>query len=95
VTYEAVYKVVGEFESLSLRHSGVDQDGAGKFDTEHLPRNPIEISAALEFGLFVSLIIVMARAAADLIGDRGLCARAAISGLLDVDAIARRENPRR
>jgi uncharacterized membrane protein (DUF4010 family) len=51
------------------------------------PRNPLDLAMALRFGLILSAIMVLARAASALSGDSGLYALAAISGLVDVDAI--------
>jgi uncharacterized membrane protein (DUF4010 family) len=51
------------------------------------PRNPLSLSSAIEFGLLLAVIMLMARAFGAWLGDRGLLAIGAISGLADVDAI--------
>jgi len=51
-------------------------------------RNPLELATALEFGLVLALIMLASHAAAEFVGDRGLYAIAALSGLVDVDAIS-------
>jgi uncharacterized membrane protein (DUF4010 family) len=49
--------------------------------------NPLDLPAAIKFGALLAAIMVLARAAADVLGDAGLIAVAAVSGLADVDAI--------
>lgn len=51
------------------------------------PRNPFELRVALQFGLLLGLIMVLARALRDWAGEGGLYLLAAVSGLSDVDAI--------
>jgi uncharacterized membrane protein (DUF4010 family) len=50
-------------------------------------RNPFELTVALQFGLLLGLIMVLAQAARHWLGDAGLYLLAAASGLGDVDAI--------
>lgn len=56
---------------------------------EPLPlRNPFEIGVALQFGALLALMMLLAEAARQWLGDRGVLALAALAGLGDVDAIA-------
>ena len=50
-------------------------------------RNPLDFWFALRFGLLLSIIMVVSRAAQAMLGDRGLFGVAGIAGLADVDAI--------
>ncbi len=50
-------------------------------------RNPLDFWFALKFGLLLSVIMVVSRAAQGMLGNRGLFRVAAIAGLADVDAI--------
>jgi uncharacterized membrane protein (DUF4010 family) len=50
-------------------------------------RNPLSLLAALKWGVFLSFVLVAAAVMKDVLGDRGLLAAAAVSGLADVDAI--------
>jgi uncharacterized membrane protein (DUF4010 family) len=50
-------------------------------------RNPLDLWFALKFGLLLTVIMVVSRAAENLLGNRGLFTFAGISGLADVDAI--------
>jgi uncharacterized membrane protein (DUF4010 family) len=52
------------------------------------PGNPLDLRMALEFGFVLAMIMVLSRAAIVLMGDNGLYIFAAISGLVDVDAIS-------
>lgn len=51
------------------------------------PRNPLDLKAATQFGLLLAVIMVLARAVQDWIGEIGLYILAALSGITDVDAI--------
>jgi uncharacterized membrane protein (DUF4010 family) len=51
-------------------------------------RNPLDLSTAVKFGLFLAAITVAARTIGDFGGNRGLYLVAAAAGLADVDAIA-------
>ncbi len=51
------------------------------------PRNPFNLRFAIEFGLLLAAIMVMARGFRAWLGSGGLVAVGAISGLADVDAI--------
>lgn len=57
-------------------------------DVEPVLKNPLELSAALRFGLLLVLIMLFARAIQHVAGDTGIYALAAISGLADVDALS-------
>ncbi len=50
-------------------------------------RNPFELGMALKFGLLLAGVVLLARAVLAWMGDAGLYAVAAISGLTDVDAV--------
>ena len=50
-------------------------------------KNPFSLGPALKFGAFFVLILFIVRLAQDYLGDSGLFAAAALSGLADVDAI--------
>jgi len=52
------------------------------------PGNPLDLRTALEFGVVLAIIMVLSRGAIVWMGDRGLYLLAAISGLVDVDAIS-------
>jgi uncharacterized membrane protein (DUF4010 family) len=52
------------------------------------PGNPLDLKTALEFGLILAVIMVLSHAATAWMGDRGLYLIAAVSGLVDVDAIS-------
>lgn len=49
--------------------------------------NPTEFKSALFFGLLFALVLLAVAAARDILGQRGLYAVAALSGLTDMDAI--------
>jgi uncharacterized membrane protein (DUF4010 family) len=51
------------------------------------PENPTELRSALLFGLLYALVLVAVTAAKGAVGDTGLYAIAALSGLTDMDAI--------
>ncbi len=51
------------------------------------PENPAELRPALVFGALYALVLLASAAAKDHLGDGGLQAVAAVSGLTDVDAI--------
>jgi len=72
---------VGAGIAFTRRHSTVQE-------TEPLlPRNPLELKVALQFGLLLAAIMFLARALQATVGETGLFALAAVSGLGDVDAI--------
>ncbi|MGM0560903.1 MAG: MgtC/SapB family protein [Pseudomonadota bacterium] len=50
-------------------------------------KNPLELGSALVFGVLLALILLVATALEQALGDSGLLAVAAISGVTDVDAI--------
>ena len=49
--------------------------------------NPLELGTALKFGLFYAVVIVVAKGAQLVLGDRGLYASSVLAGTTDVDAI--------
>ena len=51
------------------------------------PRNPLQLSMALQFGALLTGIILFTRAMQDWLGDAGIYVAAAIGGISDVDAI--------
>lgn len=59
-----------------------------EMEVEPVLKNPLELSAALRFGLLLVLIMLFARAIQHVAGDAGIYALAAISGLADVDALS-------
>jgi uncharacterized membrane protein (DUF4010 family) len=50
--------------------------------------NPLDLRTALQFGLFLASIMVLARGASVWAGSQGMYALAALAGLVDVDAIS-------
>jgi uncharacterized membrane protein (DUF4010 family) len=52
-----------------------------------LPRNPFELAAVLQLAALLAVVGVLARLAAAHLGDAGIYAVAALSGLADVDAV--------
>ena len=56
-------------------------------DTPLEPVNPTELRPAILFGVLYAVVLLVVAAAQDLMGDAGLFAAAALSGLTDVDAI--------
>jgi uncharacterized membrane protein (DUF4010 family) len=50
-------------------------------------QNPLKLSAAVQFALFLGAVLLAGRFLSDRFGDAGLLVTAAISGLVDVDAI--------
>ena len=63
------------------------RDRAGDSHEDVQFRNPFELREALKFGLFYACILLVARAAHEYGGARGVFASAAFAGLADVDAI--------
>lgn len=63
------------------------RDRAGDSREDVAFRNPFELREALKFGLFYAFILLVARAAHEYGGSRGIFASAALAGLADVDAI--------
>jgi uncharacterized membrane protein (DUF4010 family) len=60
-------------------------------DSEVAPlalKNPFDLSVVLEFGALLALIMALAKAVSAWAGSKGALALAAVSGLLDVDAIS-------
>ena len=52
-----------------------------------LPANPLELTSALSFGALLALVMLLGRALVEWVGDAGVYALAAASGVADVDAI--------
>jgi len=50
-------------------------------------KNPFEVGSAIQFALFIALILVLSTLATRYMGSTGLMGLAALSGLADVDAI--------
>ncbi len=71
--------------ALAFRARGEDPR-----DREHdvEVHNPLDISTAVKFGIFLTVVMVLSRGLNAWIGDRGLYLGAAAAGLADVDAIA-------
>lgn len=51
------------------------------------PKNPFDIVAVLKMAAMLTAVALLSRAAAGLLGDRGLILISALSGLADVDAV--------
>lgn len=63
--------------------------GRGVGLTAHTPLpNPFELATAIKFGLFLAAILLASKYLQDYVGNAGVLALAAISGLADVDAIS-------
>jgi uncharacterized membrane protein (DUF4010 family) len=67
---------------LSLRSPAADVEHDLKLS------NPLQLKAAIVFGLLLSLLFIAGRATEQSIGDAGIYAMAAVAGLVDVDAIS-------
>jgi uncharacterized membrane protein (DUF4010 family) len=63
------------------------KSGTAPSDIPIEPGNPTELRPAVLFGLIYAAVIFIVAAAEDLLGDAGLFAAAAVSGLTDVDAL--------
>jgi uncharacterized membrane protein (DUF4010 family) len=63
-------------------------NGAGETTTGLELKNPLQLAMALQFGLLLALVLVLAKAMNAWFGQQGLYALALISGLVDVDAIS-------
>lgn len=60
----------------------------GAAETEDLlPANPLELTSALSFGALLALVMLLGKALTEWLGDAGVYALAAASGIADVDAI--------
>jgi len=62
---------------------GTVSEGAGGDE----PRNPIDLWMALQFGLFLAVTMILAQGANHAIGNQGIYVLAALTGLVDVDAM--------
>jgi uncharacterized membrane protein (DUF4010 family) len=67
------------------RTAASEESGAAH---DFAPNNPLDLAIAIRFGLILTVIMVVARAASAWAGGSGLLAVAALSGLVDVDAIS-------
>jgi uncharacterized membrane protein (DUF4010 family) len=67
-----------------LSHAGAAHRG-GKPELEI--RNPMQLTAALKWGLFLIAILVLSALGQQLLGSKGVLAAGVLSGLADVDAI--------
>lgn len=56
-------------------------------DVGHASQNPLDLGAVLEFGALLTVVAILARLATRMAGGAGALAVAAISGVVDVDAI--------
>ena len=79
--------LIGGSGALLWWRYGVRLQNKG-IDVEPVLKNPLELTAALRFGLLLVSIMVFARAIQQVAGDAGIYALAAISGLADVDALS-------
>ncbi|MDT8410177.1 MAG: MgtC/SapB family protein [Wenzhouxiangellaceae bacterium] len=52
-----------------------------------LPRNPLELTSALSFGLLLAVVMLAGKALTEWLGNAGMLVLAAASGVADVDAI--------
>jgi uncharacterized membrane protein (DUF4010 family) len=63
--------------------------GSASEETEGLQlRNPLDLVSALKFGALLAVIMALANGAASVAGSAGAYVLAAISGIMDVDAIS-------
>jgi uncharacterized membrane protein (DUF4010 family) len=67
---------------INYRHASVDVPHDVKLS------NPLQLRAALVFGVLLSLLFIAGRVIEINLGDAGIYAMAAIAGLVDVDAIS-------
>ena len=65
---------------------GAGPDPAPEPDAEPEPMAPFDLGTALGFGAFLAAMAVLVPAARQALGDAGIYALAAVSGLADVDA---------
>ena len=75
----AAYGAAWAFYSRTLRHLD------GTATVSH--RNPFELRSAMKFGALYAVVLVVAKAAQTVLGDRGLYVSAVLAGLHDVDAL--------
>jgi uncharacterized membrane protein (DUF4010 family) len=61
--------------------------GSGEAQAEVTLSNPLQLKAAVVFGLLLSVLFIAAAALHDQLGHAGVYATAAVAGLVDVDAI--------
>ncbi len=78
--------VVGAAICAWCVHRAGTVDAAG-VDHQFTPKNPLDLRTAVQFGLILAVIMVLARFAQDWYGDVGLYLLAALSGITDVDPI--------
>jgi uncharacterized membrane protein (DUF4010 family) len=63
------------------------QEKTGKADMKSPLKNPLELKAALSFGVLLAAVLLLGKALQDAFGEAGVLALAAASGITDVDAI--------
>ena len=68
-----------------VRRAGSVQTGT--LGPRFVPKNPLDLKTAIQFGLVLAVIMLLARVAQARFGEVGLYVLAALSGLTDVDAI--------
>lgn len=73
--------------ALYARKAGVAKSAPDTADAQAGPRNPLDLRAAAQFGLLLTVIMLLSKALNAWFGDQGVFALAAVSGLADVDAI--------
>jgi uncharacterized membrane protein (DUF4010 family) len=64
-----------------------DSTRDGKEESQIKLDNPFQIKSAVQFGLFLGLVVLLAAAMQEWFGHKGIYALALVSGLMDVDAI--------
>lgn len=60
---------------------------ASSTDVSHASQNPLDLGAVLQFGALLTVVAILARLATRMAGGAGALVVAAISGVVDVDAI--------
>lgn len=81
ITASAVAFATAAFYARASSHQPIPEAG------ELEPRNPLDLKMAVQFGLLLSTIMILVKAVSEWMGERGLYALAAVSGLAEVDAI--------
>jgi uncharacterized membrane protein (DUF4010 family) len=72
---------------IAAYYAGIPHAGANDESSLEL-RNPFDLGSVLQFGALLALIMALAKGAAAWMGPAGTIALAAVSGLVDVDAIS-------
>lgn len=73
---------------LGLRFHKVAPDGAGQSGSELLIANPLEVWTSIKLALLIAVIMLTVAGVQHVWGNAGVLSVAAISGVMDVDAIA-------